>query len=365
MDVADGRVPPASPASDPASAARRRRSQGTAHVPASAAASLSASQGGGPARAGGGSKALARAAEPGSDVEWEKVLWKRQPFPDTYTDETFLQQLVVNDSVPDRRFWPVVAASGAVTQQLSCVVALAAVALLLREGRLGAEQLLAACALLLALGYATCALLGRQLLGGSVARGARQCVLLVGGVYGLTPLLHSLTATVSTDSALALAVALSCAHLFLADYSFVNDVTDRLTGALSLAAGVLAAVLVAGRMRTEAEVFAHVLLSLELFLLSPYARRHVRRSSTAAHAGLTAAMAAAAAALLWPLSPPSTAAFLAAVAAVTLAVPTALVRGHRFKAKISGPWDEAAPHIPTELVFGPNAMFRIRVRGLQ
>lgn len=25
---------------------------------------------------------------------WEKVLWKRQPYPDNYTDDSFLQQLV-------------------------------------------------------------------------------------------------------------------------------------------------------------------------------------------------------------------------------------------------------------------------------
>jgi hypothetical protein len=30
----------------------------------------------------------------GLPVKWEKVLWKRQPFPDNYTDKTFLQELV-------------------------------------------------------------------------------------------------------------------------------------------------------------------------------------------------------------------------------------------------------------------------------
>lgn len=27
--------------------------------------------------------------------QWEKVLWKEQPYPDNYTDATFLQQLVL------------------------------------------------------------------------------------------------------------------------------------------------------------------------------------------------------------------------------------------------------------------------------
>lgn len=38
------------------------------------------------------------------------------------------------------------------------------------------------------------------------------------GVYGLSPLLHSLTATVSSDSVVALAVGLAAAHLGLCDY---------------------------------------------------------------------------------------------------------------------------------------------------
>ena len=49
-------------------------------------------------------------------------------------------------------------------------------------------------------------------------RGIRQCGLLVGGVYCLSPLLHTLAKTVSEDSIIALAVMLNLMHLFLHDY---------------------------------------------------------------------------------------------------------------------------------------------------
>ncbi|KXZ42872.1 hypothetical protein GPECTOR_113g284 [Gonium pectorale] len=290
-----------------------------------------------------------------SPAKWEKVLWKRQPFPDNYTDDTFLQHLVVNAELPPRRYWPLVVASAAVTQQACCCVAAGLVPLHLHAGRLGAGQVLAAAGGLLAAGYAACAVLGGQLLGGSVARGIRQCVLLVGGVWGLSPLLRSLAGTVSTDSVVALAVAGLLLHLGLHDYGFVNVLTDRMSGALSLGSGVMAAVLLAGRMRREADVFAVVLLSLELFLLSPFARRHVARACPTAHLALTAAMVGGAAWLLALASPAAAAAFLAAVAALTFVAPAALVRAHRFKARISGPWDEAAPHFPRELLLLPRA----------
>lgn len=152
--------------------------------------------------------------------------------------------------------------------------------------------------------------------------------------------------------------------------SFVNSVTDRLTGALALAAAVLSAVLVASKLPSDLHVvggagaalmmplshrpcgwasgldrrqsakpptlaglqtlgqkrshvprrraataahslvhlhacrpqFAHVLFSLELFLLSPFVRRYVRAASSAAHIATTAAMAFATAALVAALS---------------------------------------------------------------
>lgn len=31
-----------------------------------------------------------------SDIKWERVLWKRQPFPDNYVPETFLDSLSTN-----------------------------------------------------------------------------------------------------------------------------------------------------------------------------------------------------------------------------------------------------------------------------
>lgn len=88
-----------------------------------------------------------------------------------------------------------------------------------------------------------------------------------------------------------------------------------------------------------------LLLSLELYILGPYCRRQVAAASPAAHLALTAALAAAAAALLAPLSPLLTSAFVCALLFVTFLCPMWLVRIHKFKAAINGPWDEAVPRL--------------------
>lgn len=88
-----------------------------------------------------------------------------------------------------------------------------------------------------------------------------------------------------------------------------------------------------------------LLLSLELYILGPYLRRQVAAASPAAHAALTAALAAAAAALLARQSALLTWALGGALAFVTLVCPWWLVRIHKFKAAINGPWDEAVPRL--------------------
>ncbi|KAJ9518209.1 hypothetical protein QJQ45_010137 [Haematococcus lacustris] len=326
-------------------------------------------------------------AQPQTGQLWEKVLWKQQPFPDSYTPPSFLVELVVNAAVPRRQYWPVVLSSCAITQQLAVVVASCAVAAQLKAGILDATHLLLTCTLLMtageqgsgcvclhlctcdvtwqflldmAAGYITCAALGGHLLGGSLVRGARQGALLVGGVACLSPMLRTLAATIATDSIIALSVALMTAHLFLHDYNFVNSVTDRLSGALALAAAVLASVLLSSTMPSELHVFAQVLFSLLSFMLSPFVRRYIRAASASCHVATTAGLVCAAAWLLVPLSLNASSLFMACVLALTFVCPALLVSIHKYKAKINGPWDEAVPHIPRQGSYDAYNMLRPR-----
>lgn len=58
---------------------------------------------------------------PGPAVPWRKVLWERQPFPDNYVDQRFLEELRRNEGLRQYRYWAVVKEAGFVGQQLSCV----------------------------------------------------------------------------------------------------------------------------------------------------------------------------------------------------------------------------------------------------
>lgn len=57
----------------------------------------------------------------GPPPRWEKVLFKRQAFPDNYVDESFLESLVMNASVRPHRFGNLVRGSVVIAQQITSV----------------------------------------------------------------------------------------------------------------------------------------------------------------------------------------------------------------------------------------------------
>jgi hypothetical protein len=74
----------------------------------------------------------------------------------------------------------------------------------------------------------------------------------------LSPLLGTLTETVSSDSIIACACLLQLAHLFLHDYHFSAALTAHLSGSLALGAAVCGSVLIASRLGSPAAVYAQV-----------------------------------------------------------------------------------------------------------
>jgi hypothetical protein len=58
-----------------------------------------------------------------SPLRWRKVLYERQPFCDSHTGDGFLEELVVNATVPHRDYSTVCWSALVVDQQLSTVAA--------------------------------------------------------------------------------------------------------------------------------------------------------------------------------------------------------------------------------------------------
>jgi Phosphatidylinositol N-acetylglucosaminyltransferase len=69
---------------------------------------------------------------------------------------------------------------------------------------------------------------------------------------------QTLTRTTSSDTILALAIAMLLAHLFLHDYRLQVSLTSTASGAASLAAAIFASVVIASRLSSQLHVFSQV-----------------------------------------------------------------------------------------------------------
>lgn len=223
---------------------------------------------------------------------WRKVLYEAQPFGDQYTSRGFLQALVVNATVPQRRYARVAWAATAVDQEVSTVAivgsvsyhlhqasTVAAVTLPCRgslgewallvigcaQGTLHAGQVLCceACLALAAAGLL--ALLrqppheARRLSGWGALPSAgvlARLALLATATLLLSPLFSTLTRSVSSDTVVACACALLTTHLYLFDYTLSLRPTYELLGSVSTACALCAALLIASRLQSTYQVYA-------------------------------------------------------------------------------------------------------------
>jgi len=266
------------------------------------------------------------------------VLYEAQPFEDDFTGPHFLAELELNRGVRPRAFRALVADTVGVGQQLSLVTATALLFYCAAQGRLHPAALLRLDAALLAAG----ALLRAALRGpAGGAQAAREAAVLACGSWALSPLLASLTSNVSGDTVAACAAAAFVLHLYLHDYSLRADVAATLPGSASLGGALTGVTLLASRLPSTPCVTAALLFSLQAFVAWPFLRRDLVRASRRGALAAALALHCATLTALARVSRLLAAVLAAALLALTLGCPAALVRCHRLKRRINGPWDEA------------------------
>ncbi|XP_043235696.1 phosphatidylinositol N-acetylglucosaminyltransferase subunit C-like [Amphibalanus amphitrite] len=280
---------------------------------------------------------------PGSPTPWRKVLYERQPYPDNYVGASFLEDLRKNVNVTLYSRQAAVLAAGPVLQQLSSVVLVALAFTWLDEGMLQPEPLLATIAVTTTLGYLWLLLDSTNLSSGGwqqqlTADLRLAAVFLVFG-YGLSPLLATLTDSVSTDSVYALAASAMALHLATHDY---GARAACVSAAVSLNAGLFGALCLASRLPSTLHVFAFLTLAAQLLALLPPVRAHVRRRcGRLALLAAAVTQAGAALLLLGRLSGTAAALLTAGYLLVCPLLPLLYVRLQKYKDNIYGPWDEA------------------------
>ncbi|CAD5116890.1 DgyrCDS5734 [Dimorphilus gyrociliatus] len=273
---------------------------------------------------------------------WRKVLYEDQGVPDDYVDDSFLEELRKNLYIRDYEYWSVVAESGVVTQHISCVALFVVVFVYMDENRLSPETLF--------IFSLFCALLGYYMNNFMEQRNFRiwsrrtrwddlkTVIIILAFSGGLSPVLMTLTDTISTDTVYAMTAFMLLANILFHDYganaAMVSD-------SLSFNAGIFASVCLASRLETTWHAFATVTLAIELFALWPVLRRKLKTHYQRSQVALPLLMGTVASMAIWSVSITCAIVFISFQVFVSFACPAWLLNMQRFKNNIHGPWDEA------------------------
>ncbi|XP_038672130.1 phosphatidylinositol N-acetylglucosaminyltransferase subunit C isoform X1 [Scyliorhinus canicula] len=260
---------------------------------------------------------------------WKKVLYERQPFPDNFVDGSFLEELRKNIYVRQYQFWTVVRESTVVAQQLSSVCVFVILWWYMDQDRLSPHRLFTYGLITSLFGYLMFDAIdsgeGRNHSGRTRWADLKSTVVFVAFTYGFSPVLKTLTESISTDTIYAMSVFMLLGHLIFFDYGATAAIVSS---TLSLNMAIFASVCLASRLPSSLHAFATLSLAIEAITPRCYLAVSVVFTLTTVLGVLTVSLTGA---VLFALL----------LLAVAFLCPHYLIKLQSSKDNIHGPWDEA------------------------
>ena len=266
---------------------------------------------------------------------WRKVLYDNADFPDNFTpSECFLAARTFNQNLVVYSRAQCLAGAARVGTQISDVIIFWCCYNYIKAGDISPATVLIPTFSISVLGFVLVLLVNA-----SVRKHAwpaiKTTLLFVMTGYPLSPILHNLTESISTDSIHLMAACSFLLHIVSTDYGVTAPVTSW---QLSLNASVFSSVCLASRLDSHTQAFSLLSLSVFVFLLLPTARPLILSSIP-----WTIITSSTSLYLLSTVSIPHTWLALTVLLVVELLCPLLFHHLQSDKLTIHGPWDEAVP----------------------
>lgn len=160
-------------------------------------------------------------------ARWQKVLFVRQPYPDNHIDETFLASLVTNANVQPYEFWPMVKATAVVIQQISVMAIFFLIFAFVHQDTvsvttIAAMNMAVVMGIIIVFRNAGPRFSTQGLLPDALTL-MKQLAIFVAVLFGLSPLLQTLTQSYCNDTIWAQTIPLSCLHIVFHEYRVTNQ----------------------------------------------------------------------------------------------------------------------------------------------
>ncbi|KAL1490160.1 hypothetical protein ABEB36_012899 [Hypothenemus hampei] len=270
---------------------------------------------------------------PPEKAPWEKILYKKQDYPDNYTDPTiFLKDLKKNVYFKEVTFLETCLGATLLLQECCFVILFTLIYWYMVNKWVDPSFIL----------YSSC---GINFIGFVFYRhkqfkhrlgyDIRTTLTFIAFGQLFSPVLHTLTDTISTDTIYTMAFLMMIVHLIFFDYEIPAAIVSR---SLSTSAAMFASICLASRLSSASEVFVFVTVATQIFVLSPSLRKLL---SYMVSLIITAILFLVNSYFLNEVSFLGFLLFCVIVGLIVFVFPLLYVKYQVFKDNIYGPWDEA------------------------
>ncbi|KAK4877382.1 hypothetical protein RN001_009888 [Aquatica leii] len=264
---------------------------------------------------------------------WRKNLYENQEYPDNYTDNSFLQELKVNV-----HFKPITFRDGAlgatlVVHELCTITAFVLIYVYLYNEWIDPNYIFYWTSSVTMLGFAIYRI--KFSTGEKHMFGHDLQTVLIFLVFGqlFSPVLYTLTDTISTDTIYTMTFLMMLVHLIFFDYGVSAAIVSN---SLSLSAAVFASICLSSRLTSPYQAFILMTVSIKCFVLFPLLRNKIKKSFS-----LTIIFVTLVGYFLLTVSVLMTFIFIFTVVFLNVVCPFLFTKYQEYKDNIYGPWDEA------------------------
>ncbi|KAF7266031.1 phosphatidylinositol glycan anchor biosynthesis class C [Rhynchophorus ferrugineus] len=265
---------------------------------------------------------------------WRKVLYEKQDYPDNYVDpNVFLKELKKNSTLEKVTLWEAHLGTNLFCQEFSVVVLFLLVYYYIVNNMVQPWHIFYGTT---GIGFVGFVFYRFKIRDDSLKRtiGHDIRTILTFVVFGqlFSPVLHTLTDTISTDTIYTTTFLMMVIHLIFFDYGVSAAIVSR---SLSLSAAIFASICLASRLSSANEAFILMTVSTQAFVLFPILRKEIGNSIL-----LTICLILVESLLLVKTSLAASCLFFLALVVIE-ACPLLFVTCHKYRMNIHGPWDEA------------------------
>lgn len=262
---------------------------------------------------------------------WKKNLYENQEYEDNYTDESFLKDLKKNYNLQEYKLIDCIKGITIVNQEISAVTLFLIIFFYLYENTVLPQKLLFGSFALTSIGYLIHITSDFNRLNNVIEDSKTVVTVLLFG-YVFSPLLHTLTDSISTDTIFSTTFIILFLHLLLHDYGVDGFLVSK---TISLNCGIFASICLASRLSTPFHAFVLLVISVEVFVLKPLLFEKIWKPP------MLIPIIAITVFYLTEISQLILIVYLTTLFFINFLCPLIFQRLHNHKSIIQGPWDEA------------------------